>query len=43
MQNHPILPKLRELRLSGMMETLEERSELAREQSLTHGISGFAT
>lgn len=35
MQNHPILPKLRELRLSGMMETLEERSELAREQSLT--------
>ena len=35
MLSHPLLPKLRELRLSGMTETLEERSELAREQNLT--------
>ena len=35
MLSHPLLPKLRELRLSGMVETLEERAELAREQNLT--------
>ncbi len=35
MLNHPLLPKLRELKLSGMIDTLEERSELAREQNLT--------
>lgn len=35
MLSHPLLPKLRELRLSGMMETLEERAELAREQNLS--------
>lgn len=34
MLSHPLLPKLRELRLSGMVETLEERAELAREQNL---------
>jgi DNA replication protein DnaC len=32
---HPLLPKLRELRLSGMVDSLEERAELAREQSLS--------
>jgi len=32
---HPLLPKLRQLRLSGMVESLEERAELAREQKLT--------
>jgi DNA replication protein DnaC len=35
MLSHPLLPKLRELKLSGMIETLEERSELAKEQNLT--------
>ena len=32
---HPLLPKLKELRLSGMLHTLQERAELAREQQLS--------
>jgi DNA replication protein DnaC len=32
---HPLLPKMKQLRLSGMLETLEERAELARAQNLT--------
>jgi DNA replication protein DnaC len=32
---HPLLPKLKQLRLSGMVESLEERAELAREQKLS--------
>jgi len=35
MLTHPLLPKLKELRLSAMVDTLEARSELAREQGLT--------
>ena len=35
MLSHPLLPKLKALRLSGMADSLEERSELAREQKLT--------
>jgi DNA replication protein DnaC len=35
MLNHPLLPKLKELRLSGMVDSLEERAELAREQKLS--------
>lgn len=35
MLRHPLLPKLRELRLSGMVDSLEERAELAREQSMS--------
>ena len=35
MLRHPLHPKLRELRLSGMLSSLEERAELAREQNLT--------
>ena len=35
MLSHPLLPKLKELRLSGMVDTLEERAELAREQNLS--------
>lgn len=35
MLSHPLLPKLKELRLSGMVDTLEERAELAREQKLS--------
>jgi DNA replication protein DnaC len=35
MLSHPLLPKLKELRFSGMVETLEERADLAREQNLT--------
>ena len=35
MLSHPLLPKLKELRLSGMVDSLEERAELAREQKLT--------
>ena len=31
---HPLLPKLKQLRLSGIVESLEERAELAREQKL---------
>jgi DNA replication protein DnaC len=34
MMTHPLLPKLRQLRLSGMLETLEVRSRQAQEQSL---------
>ncbi len=34
MLRHPLLPKLKQLRLSGMVESLEERAELAREQKL---------
>lgn len=32
---HPLLPKLKELRLSGMLSTLEERAEMARDQKLS--------
>jgi len=32
---HPLLPKLKQLRLSGMAESLEERAEIAREQKLS--------
>jgi DNA replication protein DnaC len=32
---HPLLPKLKQLRLSGMVESLEERAELAMEQKLS--------
>ena len=35
MLSHPLLPKLKELRLSGMVDSLEERAELAREQKLS--------
>jgi len=35
MLSHPLLPKLKALRLSGMANSLEERSELARGQKLT--------
>jgi len=35
MLGHPLLPKLKELRLSGMLSSLEERAELAREQKLS--------
>jgi DNA replication protein DnaC len=35
MLSHPLLPKLKALRLSGMSDSLEERAELAREQKLT--------
>lgn len=35
MLTHPLLPKLRTLKLSGMLDTLEERAESAREQSLS--------
>jgi hypothetical protein len=31
MLTHPLLPKLRELKLSGMLETLEARTQLAQE------------
>ena len=31
---HPLLPKLKELKLSGMADSLEARSELARKQGL---------
>lgn len=34
MMTHPLLPKLKELRLSGMVQTLEARSEYARSQKL---------
>jgi DNA replication protein DnaC len=34
MLTHPLLPKLRELKLSGMLETLEARTQLAQEKSL---------
>ncbi len=35
MLTHPLLPKLKELRLSGMLQSLEERSALAQEQQLS--------
>jgi DNA replication protein DnaC len=35
MLTHPLLPKLKELRLSGMVETLEERGQMARLQNMT--------
>jgi len=35
MLSHPLLPKLKELHLSGMVDNLEERAELAREQKLS--------
>lgn len=35
MLTHPLLPKLKELRLSGMVHSLEERAELAKEQQLS--------
>ena len=35
MLTHPLLPKLKQLRLSGMVESLEERADLAREQGLS--------
>lgn len=35
MLSHPLLSKLKQLRLSGMADSLEERAELAREQKLT--------
>jgi DNA replication protein DnaC len=33
--SHPLLPKLKTLRLSGILETLEERAQLARDQDLS--------
>ena len=35
MLTHPLLPKLKELRLSGMVDTLDERAQMAQLQSLT--------
>lgn len=35
MLSHPLLPKLKTLRLSGILETLEERAQLARDQGLS--------
>jgi len=35
MLTHPLLPKLKKLRLSAMADTLEARSELARQEGLT--------
>ena len=35
MLTHPLLPKLKELRLSGMVDTLDERAQLAQLQHLT--------
>ena len=35
MLSHPLLPKLRELKLSGMLDTLEERAQLATDQTLS--------
>jgi DNA replication protein DnaC len=34
MLSHPLLPKLKELRLSGMLDTLEERAQIACDQNL---------
>jgi DNA replication protein DnaC len=34
MKTHPLLPKLKQLKLSGILATLDQRVELAREQSL---------
>jgi DNA replication protein DnaC len=35
MLTHPLLPKLRQLKLSGMLETLEARTQLAQETALS--------
>jgi DNA replication protein DnaC len=35
MLTHPLLPKLKELRLSGMLQSLQERAALAQEQQLS--------
>jgi DNA replication protein DnaC len=35
MLTHPLLPKLKELRLSGMVDTLDERAQMAQLQNLT--------
>jgi DNA replication protein DnaC len=35
MLSHPLLPKLKQLRLSGILESLEERAQIARDQNLT--------
>ena len=35
MLTHPLLPKLRELKLSGMLETLAARAQLAQEKQLS--------
>ncbi len=35
MLTHPLLPKLRELKLSGILATLPQRTQLAQEQSLS--------
>lgn len=35
MLTHPLHPKLRQLKLSGMLETLEQRGRLAQDQNLT--------
>lgn len=35
MLSHPLLPKLKTLRLSGILETLEERAQLARDEDLS--------
>jgi DNA replication protein DnaC len=35
MLTHPLQPKLKELKLSGMLHSLEERAELAKEQKLS--------
>ena len=35
MLTHPLLPKLKELRLSGMVDTLEERAQIAQLNNLT--------
>jgi DNA replication protein DnaC len=35
MLTHPLLPKLRELRLSGMVDTLDERAQMAQLRNLT--------
>jgi DNA replication protein DnaC len=35
MLTHPLLPKLKELRLSGMVDTLDERAQMAKLQNLT--------
>lgn len=34
MLSHPLLPKLKELKLSGMLETMNERAQLAADQNL---------
>lgn len=35
MLTHPLLPKLKELRLSGMVDTLDERAQMAQLQNMT--------